>query len=92
MNDEKDSPDYISFIKGFSAAMDARADDGDADSAGNGVNTGAYAMGYAAAVDERESRPRYLELSATSPTERAQAGADEVPEQGTFRGNLDLDG
>jgi hypothetical protein len=90
MNDVNGPDDYISFIKGFSAAMDTPAYDGDAGSAGNGVDTGAYALGYAAAVDEREPRPRYLELSATAPMERARAEEDEIPEQGAFRGSLDL--
>lgn len=90
MNDENGPHDYISFIKGFSAAMDTPAYDGDADLAGNGVGTGAYAMGYAAAADDREPRPRYLDLSATVPMERPRTGRDEVPEQGAFRGSLDL--
>jgi hypothetical protein len=89
MNDENASHDYISFIKGFSAAMDTPPYEGDAGSAGNGVGTGAFALGYAAAVDEREPRPRYLDLSATAPMERP--AQDEIPGQGAFRGNLDLD-
>lgn len=90
MNDENGSGDYISFIKGFSAAMDT----GTCDEANSGTgiepDTGAYAMGYAAAVEERVPQPRYLELSATAPIQRERPRADDVPDQGTFSGILDL--
>lgn len=89
MTDENGSGEYISFIKGYSAAMDDGTYGGEADS-GTEPETGAYALGYAAAVEERELRPRYLDLSATAPIPRERPESDDLPDQGKFSGSLDL--